>query len=211
MIEFKFWKTSVRRLIVVLCLGLVTAGCAPSGISSNVLRFHAAEKLPLSGTYQVQPGEGQERSLEFKAYAGMVGEELERLGYRKASANAPADLTVLINYSVDNGRTEIWSVPVYGYTDNWRRFMGAQGGWMPPYFDQIGVDTHSTTIFTHRLELRIMPPPGKNGELGENLFEGRAFAERTTREISLSMPSLVKALFTGFPGQNGVPVTIRIP
>lgn len=204
----------------IACLMLFLAACGPSTVTANVLRFHALTSLPGNATFTVTPGEGQEGSLEFRAYAELVTAEMVHLGYRPAPAGKAAELTVLMNYTVDNGRTEIWTVPIYGYTDNWRRFYSAQGGRPSPFFDQVGVDTHSTTLFTHRLELRIADNRKSETKVGEarmgagkadNLFEGRSFAERTTRELAVTMPYLVAALFDGFPGENGVPTLVRLP
>lgn len=192
---------------------LLLAACGPGTVTSNVLRFHSLSSTPGGASFAITPGEGQEGSLEFKSYAELVAQELIRQGYRQAAPGKAADLVVLMNYTVDNGRTEIWSVPIYGYTDNWRRFSGMQAGWTYPYYDQVGIDTHTTTLFTHRLELRIADGrvPAKGQAKPDNLFEGRAFAERTTRELAVTMPYLVWALFKDFPGENGVPVKVSAP
>ena len=43
------------------------------------------------------------------------------------------------------------------------------------------------------------------------LFDGRAMARSRTNRLDLLLPSLVDAMFTGFPGRSGETVRITIP
>ena len=43
------------------------------------------------------------------------------------------------------------------------------------------------------------------------LFEGHAKARSSTDELDKLVPSLVTAMFTGFPGRNGETVKITVP
>jgi hypothetical protein len=43
------------------------------------------------------------------------------------------------------------------------------------------------------------------------LFDGRAQARSATNRLDVLVPSLVDAMFTGFPGRNGEVVKITIP
>jgi hypothetical protein len=43
------------------------------------------------------------------------------------------------------------------------------------------------------------------------LFDGRAQARSQTNRLDVVLPSLVEAMFTNFPGQNGETVKITIP
>jgi hypothetical protein len=44
-----------------------------------------------------------------------------------------------------------------------------------------------------------------------SLFEGKAKARSRTDELARLVPSLVDAMFTGFPGQSGETIKITIP
>ena len=50
-------------------------------------------------------------------------------------------------------------------------------------------------------------PRGTN----EPLFDGRAQARSQTNRLDVVVPSLVEAMFTGFPGRSGETVKITIP
>lgn len=187
-------------------------GCGPSVVSSNVLRFHTLTSPAGEGrTFAVLPDDTQRGSLEFRAYADMVAKRMRAQGFRQVGEDATPQLVVQLYYAVDDGRTEIWTTPIYSYNDYWRRYYGGAAAWPSPYFDATGTNTNSTTIYTHRLELKIMDGASKRSGKREDVFEGRAVAERETRELVVTMPFLVEALFDNFPGQNGVPAIVRVP
>jgi hypothetical protein len=206
-------RTALRRLLVcgAVALAALLGGCGPHMVSSNVLRFHEMAARPAGSTFIIDPEDNQEGSLEFRAYADQVAKRLEANGFRPAANPKTADMVVSLIYSVDEGRTEYWSTPIYGYNDYWRRYYGAAAAFPYPYVEPLGSDTHSTTVFTHRLEVRISDGAKLRQGTRANLFEGRAVAERTTREMVSTVPALILALFENFPGPNGVPTTVRIP
>ena len=43
------------------------------------------------------------------------------------------------------------------------------------------------------------------------LFDGRAQARSTTNRLDRTIPSLVEAMFAGFPGRSGETIRITIP
>jgi hypothetical protein len=190
---------------------MALAGCGPTTVTSNVLRFHDLAGVPPGRSFVITPENGQDGSLEFKSYAKMVAARMEAAGYRPVADAGHADLLVSMVYSVDQGRSEVWSVPVYGYTDYWRRFYGAQAAWPAVPYDVVGTDTHSTTLFTHRLDLRIADAAKLRQGVHANVFEGHALAERTGRDLVVVMPYMIGAMFDNFPGQSGVPVKVSVP
>lgn len=197
-------------LVPVLAL-LALAGCGPAVVSSNVLRFHTLNAPGGQGrTFAVVPDDKQQGNLEFRAYADMVAKRMQAQGFRPVAENARPDLVVRIFYAVDDGRTEIWTTPIYSYNDYWRRYYGAAAAWPYPYYDVTGANTNSTTVYTHRLELTMVDGDAHRAGKKEDVFEGRAVAERQTRDLVLTMPFLVEALFDNFPGQSGVPTVVRL-
>lgn len=198
-------------LVLAATFAVLLGGCGPGVVNSNVLRFHTPQAYPIANrTFAVIPQETQRGSLEFQAYAEMVAKRMQALGYRPVPANANPDLAVLLHYAVDDGRTEIWTTPIYSYSDYWLRYYGASP-WPYPYQDITGANTHSTTIFTHRLEMQIVEGDAHRAGRPSNLFEGRAVVERQARDIVGTIPYLMDAMFDGFPGPNGVPTTVSIP
>lgn len=203
-------RHAASRIGAVLCLALLTA-CGPASIHANVLRFNEMAAAPKGGNFAIQPDADQQGGLEFRSYADLVSQSLERMGYHRVADPAKAEMVVSLFYSVDDGRTEVWTTPIYSYNDYWRRYYGVQSAWPFRYNEPLGVDTHSSTIFSHRLELTIVDGAKLRHGHKETLFEGRAVTERSTRELVTTIPYLITAMFEDFPGQNGVPVSVRVP
>lgn len=190
----------------------ILVGCGPSVVSSNVLRFHTLQGPGGQGrTFAVLPAENQQGNLEFRAYADQVAKRMQAQGFRLVPEDAKPQLVLQIHYAVDDGRTEIWTTPIYSYNDYWRRYYGAAAARPYPYLDATGANTNSSTVYTHRLELKIMDGASLRAGKREDVFEGRAVAERETRELVVTVPFLVEALFDNFPGQSGVPTVVRLP
>lgn len=200
-----------RRFLSLCSLLFVLAGCGPAVVSSNVLRFHTLAAPGGEGrTFAVIPDDNQQGSLEFRSYADQVARRMQAQGFHQVAEGAKPQLVVRLFYAVDDGRTEIWTTPIYSYNDYWRRYYGAAAAWPAPYYDVTGANTNSTTIYTHRLELKMIDGEAFRAGKRDDVFEGRAVAERETRELVLTMPFLVEALFNDFPGQSGVPTKVRL-
>jgi len=77
-------------------------------------------------------------------------------------------------------------------------------GWDDPFWAGRGIDVY--TEYRSQLEMDI-----RERATNRPLFEGRAQARSTTDELGRLVPSLIEAMFVGFPGQNGETVRISIP
>src|SRR5206468_3607016 len=76
-------------------------------------------------------------------------------------------------------------------------------GWDDPFW---GGDIDSYVEYHSQIDLHIRAA-GTNAPL----FDGRAQARSDTNRLDVLVPSLVDAMFTGFPGRNGGVVKITIP
>jgi hypothetical protein len=77
-------------------------------------------------------------------------------------------------------------------------------GWDDPYWYGGGIDSY--VEYHSQIDLHIRAA-GTN----QPLFDGRARARSQSDRLDLVVPSLVEAMFTGFPGQSGETIKITIP
>ncbi|QHL91496.1 DUF4136 domain-containing protein [Sphingomonas changnyeongensis] len=203
--------------VALLALG----GCAQS-FSAKVNRFAALPAPPAQGqSFVIKAADPKlDGGLEFRSYAKLVARELERFGYREATGDGAANLTVTLDYGVDNGRERITTTPGFGGFGGFGGWGGGWGGWGwggrwvdpfwgpgfgPGFGGGWGADVRSYTIYNSQLRMEISEAGG------QRVFEGTARAVSRSDDLPYLVPNLVEAMFTGFPGNSGETVTIKIP
>jgi hypothetical protein len=221
----------IRQLFSAAALGLSAlslTACATS-LNTKVTRYQPAS-IPAGYSYYVVPKEGT-ADPQFLRYAAMLSQQLEAQGFRPAGTPELADMLVKVAYGVDQGQTIIRSDPFYGSRFGWG--FGSYGGyfdpfwgsWGRPYYSRWsrhpfyygwgdpfsygglgygGIDSY--TLYKSHLDMDIVQR-GTNAPL----FEGHAQARSQNDELDALVPSLITAMFTGFPGRNGETVKITIP
>jgi len=197
-----------KKLVVALAPALLAlAGCA-TGLPTQVSRFQAMP-APAGQTFTIQAADPHNQGgLEFGQYAAVVRQQLIDEGYREAPAVGTADLLVSLDYGVDNGQTRIRSYPsAFGHSHFGYFGRPYYWGWHDPFFDSgFDRDIESYTVFTSFVDVDI-----KRTADGQSVFEGTAKARSRVDELPMLVPSLVEALFTGFPGNSGETVRITVP
>jgi hypothetical protein len=155
--------------------------------------------------------------IEFSRYAELVAQRMEAQGFARAPSLNQATMVVRVGYDVDNGHSEVVSDPFYGgyggfgYGRGWGGYggwgHGYNWGWNDPFWGApYGGGVRSYTYYVSELDLDI-----RRKVDNASLFEGKAKARSRTDELSRLVPSLVDAMFTGFPGTSGETVRITIP
>ena len=207
-------KIAAAALIGVAALGL--SACANS-ITSTVSRYQAMP-APQGQTFFVVPGGGMANNggLEFQRYAGIVAQQLQARGYQPAASPQAANMVVQLGYGVDKGQVRYVEDPFSrgGYDPFYSPFyyprfgFGYRSrfsfGWNDPFWYGGGVDSY--VEYHSQIDLHI-----RQAGTQAPLFDGRAQARSTTNRLDVVIPSLVEAMFTGFPGQNGETVRITVP
>jgi hypothetical protein len=206
-------KFAAAALIGAAALGL--SACAES-LNTTVSRYQAMP-APQGQTFFVVPGEGMAASggLEFQRYAGIVAQQLQARGYTPATSAASASMLVQLGYGIDGGQTRIVQDPFYRshYYDPFYGpfFYPRYGfrsrysyGWSDPFWYGGGIDSY--VEYHCQFDLHI-----RSAGNGQPLFDGRAQARSMTNRMDVVIPSLVEAMFTGFPGRSGETVKITIP
>jgi hypothetical protein len=205
---------------------LALGGCA-TGLPTQVSRYQAMP-APAGQSFVIQAADEEDRGgLEFSRYADLVRRHMIAQGYSEAASPQQASLIVSLGYGVDDGRQQVVTRPGFGatgyhrfgyggfgYRPYWSRY-GGYGrlrspfyyGWDDPFWYRGGfggdeIDVY--TVYTSYLDMDIRRPDG------QAVFEGTARARSRTDELSVLVPNLVEAMFTGFPGNSGETVKITV-
>jgi hypothetical protein len=207
-------------LLGVSALGL--SACV-SGLQTKVSRYQVMP-APQGQSFVVVPANAADMGgLEFSRYAELVAQRMQAQGYARAASIDQATMVVRLGYGVDDGHTEIMSDPFgYGYGGyyggGWGRWGYGRGwgrgylwGWNDPFWyggfgPYGGSSIRSYTYYVSQLDLDI-----RRKVDNASLFEGKAKARSRTDELAKLVPSLVDAMFTGFPGTSGETIKITVP
>ena len=161
--------------------------------------------------------------LEFQRYAGIVAQQLQARGYAPADRSAEGHMVVQLGYGVDRGQTRIVQDPFYRsrygyggfgydpfYSPSIRASASAAAGairWAGTI--RSGMAAAGSTAMSN-ITARSTSTSVRRAPM-QPLFDGRAQARSETNRLDVVVPSLVEAMFTGFPGRSGETVKITIP
>ena len=200
------------RILLLLATAALLGACT-SQLRASVTRFHQLAP-PAHQTFIVIAADEQNAGgLEFQQYAMAVTAELAALGFVPAGPATP-ELIVKLDYGVspprEKTRRESGMSPLYGgmFFGGWPYF-GPY--WYYPYgFSRWGYGfsyypyEYSYTVFDTTAEVAIET----NG--GPVVFEGRAGTTTRKGDLTKTVPALIHALFTGFPGQSGETLIVKV-
>jgi hypothetical protein len=201
-------------------VALLALGACTTPFKADVSRFQELP-APQGQSFTIRAADAANQGgIEFGQYAALIATEFQEIGYVPA-AGGNADMTVTLDYGVDQGRerTVVRSDPFYDpywgfggyyypYVVRTRRGARYVRGFYDPFlfsgFNR-GYDVDSFTVYTANLDLKI----DRNSD-GKRLFEGKAEAKSRSNKLPYLVPNLVEAMFTGFPGNSGETVRISV-
>lgn len=211
-------------LALLAALAVLTSGCA-SYLTAQVTSFHEADGNRLAGrSFVITPTQEQAESLEFRSYADLVRDALAREGL-VAATPADAELAVAMRYTIDSGKPVTYGYPAYGYASygpvwGWTPYYGPGGYvhymWAATYplsYGVVGTNYAQTVLYRRELRVEITERRARSGAkdgAGRRLFEGTAISEGESASIAPVMPAMVRALFSDFPGPNGVSRRVQV-
>ena len=201
-------KLAAAALLGISALGL--SACA-TGLRTQVSRYQAMPH-PQGQSFVVVPQNPADMGgLEFSRYAELVAQQMRAQGYAQAPSINQATMVVQVGYGVGDAQTEIRSYPsYYGHGFGWGYpYYGRRGyywGWADPFWYGHDSDIRTYTYYVSELDVGI-----RRKVDNASLFEGRAKARSRTDDLARTVPSLVEAMFTGFPGNSGETIKITIP
>lgn len=202
----------------LLGAAVLLTGCA-STVSTRVTNFNAWPADAAGGSFAFAPHKaGDAKELEQSTYEQYVREELERLGLKAAAAGQPARFVVEVDAS-GSQRTVRTLQPVY---QNYRVFMpprpGPNGTTIPGYWsaDMIGGQyigdrevARTLQVSKLRVQMRDRKVATAPSAAAPSVFEATATYEGGMENLPDLVPYLAKAVFDGFPGQNGQTREVR--
>ena len=207
-------RTSMPRLLAtpllaapLLALAALGGCVAPVG-PVEVTRFSLPDAPPLGqGVIRIEAGPGQDAdSLEYRAYATAVGQELAKVGYRQALpgelvSNPQVAVVTVEKRVIQPGRQRSpVSVGLGGNAGSYGSGVGVGLGINLAGKPSDQVDT--------RMQVMIRDRAG-----GRTIWEGRATftvsAKSPMAQTSLGAAKMAEALFKGFPGKSGETILVK--
>lgn len=203
---------------------LALSACA-TGLRTQVSRYQAMP-APQGQSFVIVPANAADvGGLEFSRYAELVAQQMQAQGFVRAPSIDQATMVVQVGYDVGDPHTEVVSDPFYrsrfgyggwgygwggwggGYYGHpWRR-SSFHWGWNDPFwYGPYDAGIRSYTYYVSELDMRI-----RRKTDNASLFEGKAKARSRTDNPAKTVPSLVQAMFVGFPGSSGETIKITIP
>lgn len=219
----------ISKLASVAVLGIAALGlsaCAET-LDTTVSRYQAMP-APQGQTFYIMPAGGMAMNggLEFQRYAGIVAQQLQARGYTPASSAQGANMVVQFGYNIGRGQVRVVDRDPFYHEFGYGGFYGGRfgrglyspfyprfgfgigspyyWGWNDPFWYGGGVDSY--VEYQSEVDMHIRAA-GTN----QPLFDGRAQARSMTNRADVVVPSLVDALFAGFPGRSGETIRITIP
>jgi hypothetical protein len=206
----------INKLAAAALLGLsaLSLSACATGLRTQVSRYQAMP-APQGESFVVVPQNPSDMGgLEFSRYAALVTQQMQAHGYVPAASINQATMVVQVGYGVGDAQTEIRSYPsFYGHGYGWGGYPFYYGhrsyywGWSDPFwYGGYDNDIRSYTYYVSELDVHI-----RRKVDNASLFEGKAKARSRNDDLASTVPSLVEAMFTGFPGNSGETIKITIP
>ena len=196
---------------VAVLAAVLLANCA-SPITAKVTSFHQWPADASGATFSFIRPVDVLNDLEQQAYESKVQAELEQLGFKRAISGQTARIQV--DVSTGSGtRNKQFREAVYRdnyvYRLPYRETTGnLYGGfWAPDPFGQRYAGER--TVQVSNLRLGLLDSQASAAGKARAVFESRAVYEGNNEDLVLLVPFLVRAVFDGFPGQNGQVRTLK--
>ena len=205
----------VRRLDGLFKFGaallacVMLAACA-SPITTQVTSFNQWPGDAAGATFSFTRPADSLNDLEQQAYENYVEVALEKIGLKRAATGQlgrfQADIVTASSTRARTYREAIYQ-DYYAYQPPYRDAAGRvfPGFWTPDRFGaRYAGDREVTRIVqVNSLKLRLLDAHGNAAGKPHAVFESRAVYEGDNESLSALVPYLVRAVFDGFPGQNG--------
>ncbi len=196
---------------LALAVGVfMLAGCA-STLDARVTSYQQWPAGTEGATYTIMADDTQRNNLEFQAYADMIRANISATGLIEAQQPKLARFEVRLSYGSPVSQT--W---VQRYSDNYINdgwgfspffggYGGAYSGWgggfyMGPSVVNVPVEIHKNTL--------VVTIKDKHNQ-GAEVYRSSAVSISEDDNLTELMPYLARAVFDGFPGNNGQVREIR--
>jgi len=191
---------AARRAALLAALVLLAGCTAP--FSATVTTFQQWPADTAGQTWRVATPDADQNALEYAAYADLLRAAMASSGLIEAAVGQPARFTVGLRYRVESARITRREPIDPFFHGGWGRPWGwAWGGYYTPAWGVVPQD-----VWRNILTLSIRDAMNGNTEV----YRANAISINVeTHPIAQAMPQLMRAVFEGFPGNNGQVRTVR--
>ncbi len=196
---------------------VMVSGCA-STLSARVTSFQQWPPDAQGASYRIVPGAGQRNNLEFDAVSDMVRASIGPVGLvedtspRSDKSKPSARFDVHIEYS--NPATQTWVQryadpylndgwgfgPAFGWSGGYR-YWGGSVFYSPP--------VENVPVTAYKNTLTVIMNDNRNN--GAEVYRSTAVNLSGADDLLQAMPYLARAVFDGFPGNNGQVKEVKYP
>ena len=200
----------MKSIAILGAAALLLSGCATT-LRSDVTAFNDWPADVGDKSYSFQSPPPAEDTLEFRSYETLVGNELAKLGFHRASDAGQAKLLVGMHFSTVDRPTKILTAtdpfgpywgPGYGRYGFYR--WGYRPFYDPFYYGPATLEEQIQHNYERQLHVTI------NTSTGHKLYDVTVQNTSRVKATPHVMPALVQSAFADFPGQSGVPHKIDI-
>ncbi|WP_235610665.1 DUF4136 domain-containing protein [Bordetella sp. H567] len=196
------WRWA-QAAILVLVTGLL-AGCASTPtVSARVTSFQEWPADATGQRYRFVPADpSQNNNLEYQSFQDMVRSGISPTGLVEAGPGQPARFDVSFRYGVTQTQVNVRRpIDPYFYGGYGPGFYGGRywgGPWGPGFWGPDWVDVPSVA---YRNALTVEIRDASQG--GKEVYRATAYSVAENDRLLKVMPYLVRAIFDGFPANNG--------
>lgn len=186
------------RLIIGAAFLMLLTGCA-STLSAKVTTFQQWPNDAQGATYKVVPPAGEE--LETQAFSDMIRAAIGRTGLVEAQGQQAARFNVHFEYGVSSSQEweQRYHDPYFNGFWPWGMggYYGGYRGWGGGIYYTPSVVNVPVRVERNTLTVTI----NDNSRNGAQVYKSTAVS--TSGNLVEVMPYLARAVFDGFPGNNG--------
>lgn len=191
------WRCCVAAAAIALL-----AGCA-STLSARVTTFQKWPAQVSGQTYRIVPNTSQTNNLEYQTFADTIRASIGPTGLVEAHGGQPARFDVSFVYSNPAAVEFVQSYgdPYFnnGFGPTWGGYYGMRRGWGGAVMIMPSTVTVPVSVYKNTLEVTIRD----NQNHGAEVYRSTAVSASGGDDLPAAMPYLARAVFEGFPGNNG--------
>lgn len=190
-----------RFLMLIMVL---LAGCA-STLDARVTSYQQWPANTEGANYQIVADPAQQNNLQFQAYADMVRANIGATGLVEARSGQSARFDVLLSYGSPVGQTWVQRYNDGFINDGWGfspffgGYRGGYGGWGGGFYMSPSSVNVPVNIYKNTLTVTIKDKQNHDLEV----YRSSAVSISSDDNLTELMPYLARAVFDGFPGNNG--------
>lgn len=201
--SIKALKTGAPRAALVL--GTLLLGGCVSAISARVTSYQRWPENVQGQTYRIVPDAAQRNNLQYQSFADMVRAAIGPTGLVESHANsARFDVGFTYSSTPEQAWVQRFAPAPYYYGPGWG---GYYGPWGPGYYGGPAVVDVPVPAYRNTLTVTIKDASNHGAEV----YRSSAVSLSGASNLQVLMPYLARAVFDGFPGNNGQVRDISYP